>query len=43
MAAMLDLLNRDREELRQNSLKYVQKFDWKNIAITFKQLYESML
>lgn len=41
--AILDLLSRDREELRQNALKYVQKFDWKNIALQFKELYENVL
>ncbi|HEY9123426.1 MAG TPA: glycosyltransferase, partial [Bacteroidales bacterium] len=41
--AMLDLLSRDREQLRQNALKYVQKYDWKNIAKQFKKLYEETL
>ena len=41
--AMLDLLSRNREELRQNALKYVQKYDWENIAIQFKKLYEETL
>lgn len=41
--AMVDLLSRDREQLRQNALKYVQKYDWKNIAVQFKELYERVL
>lgn len=41
--AILDILKRDRESMRQNALKYVQKFDWKNIALEFKQLYEKLI
>lgn len=41
--AMLDILSQDRETMRQNALKYVQKFDWKNIALDFKKLYESLV
>lgn len=41
--AILDILQRDRDEMRQNALRYVQKFDWKNIALDFKKLYESMV
>ncbi len=39
--AIIDILNRDPELLRKNALKYIQKFEWKNIALSFKKLYES--
>lgn len=41
--AILDILQRDRETMRQNALKYVQKYEWKNIALEFKNLYESLV
>lgn len=41
--AMNCLLNKDREKLRINSKKYSKRFDWKNIALDFKKLFESIL
>lgn len=41
--AIIDLLNRDRKFLRKNALKYVQKYDWKNIANKFKHCYETFI
>lgn len=41
--AMLDLLSRDREQLRKNAIEYVQKFDWSSIALQFKHLYEKIV
>lgn len=42
-AAMVDLLNRDKNLLHQNCIKYIQKFDWNNIAQQFKTLYEKSI
>jgi glycosyltransferase involved in cell wall biosynthesis len=41
--AILDILQRDREAMRQNAVNYVQKFDWKNIALQFEYLYNSLI
>jgi glycosyltransferase involved in cell wall biosynthesis len=36
------MLNKDRDEMRVNSLNLASKYDWKNIAKRFKELYEKM-
>lgn len=41
--AVLDLLSRDRNELRQNALKFIEKFDWKKISSEFCNLYNELL
>lgn len=41
--AMLYLLSQDRETMRLNSKKLATQYEWKNIALQFKNLYQSML
>ncbi|PMG74952.1 hypothetical protein BCU83_18000 [Vibrio breoganii] len=41
--AMLEMLSRDRETMRLNAKKLAEKYDWKNIAIQFKTLFERMV
>jgi len=41
--AMIEMLGRDREEMRVNSKKLAQKYAWKNIAIQFKELFDEMV
>ncbi|MBM5029289.1 glycosyltransferase [Vibrio parahaemolyticus] len=41
--AMLDMLSRDREVMRVNAQMHAAKYDWKNIALKFKKLYEKMV
>lgn len=40
--AMIEMLQKDRRIMRINSKKYAEKYDWKNIAIQFKQVFERM-
>lgn len=40
--AIIEMLNEDRDEMRANSLKLSRKYDWKNIAIRFKTVYQKM-
>lgn len=40
--AIIEMLNKDRDEMRVNSLKLSSKYDWKKIAIRFKEFYEKM-
>ncbi|MBS9903569.1 glycosyltransferase [Vibrio alginolyticus] len=41
--AMLEMLGGDREILRENAKKLAKKYDWQNIALQFKKLYEKMV
>ena len=41
--AMLYLLGQDRETMRLNSKKLATQYEWKNIALQFKNLYQSMI
>ncbi|MEZ8968474.1 glycosyltransferase [Vibrio breoganii] len=41
--AIIEMLGRDRETMRLNAKKSAQKYDWKNIAIQFKNLFERMV
>jgi glycosyltransferase involved in cell wall biosynthesis len=41
--AMVEILGRDREQMRGNAKRLAQKYDWKNIALEFKKLFEKML
>jgi glycosyltransferase involved in cell wall biosynthesis len=40
--AMLELLGKDRELIRVNSKEFAKKYDWKNIAAQFKELFAEM-
>ncbi|MFZ2449495.1 MAG: glycosyltransferase [Methylovulum miyakonense] len=42
-SAIIFMLQKDREQMRSNSKKLAQKYDWKNIAIQFKNTFEEML
>ncbi|MDP1614643.1 MAG: hypothetical protein Q8L68_02490 [Methylococcales bacterium] len=39
---MLELLEKDRELMRVNSKEFAKKYDWKNIALQFKKVFEEM-
>jgi len=41
--AMVEMLGKDREEMRENSKKLAKKYDWENIAILFKEVFEDMI
>ena len=41
--AMNYLLTQDREIMRINSKKFAQKYDWKNVALNFKNLFKKIL
>lgn len=41
--AMMEMLNKDRETMRLNAKKHAQKYDWKNIAVQFKDLFGKMV
>jgi glycosyltransferase involved in cell wall biosynthesis len=41
--AILELLKEDQDRLRRNSKRYAKRFEWKNIALEFKALFENML
>jgi len=40
--AMTEMLERDRETMRVNAKELAKKYDWKNIALEFKNLYGSL-
>jgi hypothetical protein len=39
---MVEMLGRDREEMRANSKKLAYRFGWETIAREFKILYRSL-
>ncbi|MEZ9902145.1 glycosyltransferase [Vibrio breoganii] len=41
--AMIEMLDRDRETLRDNAKKLAKTYDWKSIAVQFETLYEKMV
>lgn len=41
--AIIEMLRKDRETMRENSKKLAKKYDWKNIAHQFKDVFETML
>ena len=41
--AINEILNKDRETMRINSKNLALKYDWKNIALEFKNLFEEIL
>ncbi|WP_108063685.1 glycosyltransferase [Poseidonibacter lekithochrous] len=40
--ALIDIIKRDRKEMRKNSIRLASKYDWSDIASQFKILYERM-
>lgn len=40
--AIVEMLGKDRELMRENSKKLAKKYDWKNIAVQFKEVFERM-
>ena len=40
--AMLELLTKDRELMRFNTKAMANKYEWQNIALQFKKLFEEM-
>jgi len=41
--AMVEMLDKDRDKMRENSLRLASQYDWSSIAIKFKNLFESIL
>ncbi len=41
--AMVEMLGKDRELMRMNAKKLAEKYDWKNIALKFKGVFEKMV
>lgn len=41
--AMLEVLSKDRDEMRQKSKAYAAKFDWSNVARKFKVVYQELI
>ncbi|MBD3797013.1 MAG: glycosyltransferase [Campylobacterales bacterium] len=41
--AMVEMLGKDREQMRMNAKKLAKKYDWKNIALQFKEVFENMV
>lgn len=41
--AMIEMLSKDRETIRINAQKHAEKYDWKNIAVQFKDLFGKMV
>ncbi len=41
--AIIEMLQIDREMMRINSRKFAEKYDWKNIAVQFKEVFKEML
>ena len=40
--AMLEMIGKDRDQMRVNARKLAGKYDWKNIAIQFKEVFKQM-
>ncbi|GAD79636.1 glycosyltransferase [Vibrio ezurae] len=41
--AMMKMLSKDRETMRRNAKTLAEKYDWKNVAVQFKKVYENMV
>jgi len=41
--AMLEMFEKDRELMRANAKQLAKKYDWKNIALQFKDVFEKMV
>jgi glycosyltransferase involved in cell wall biosynthesis len=42
-SAILEMLTKDKEKMQVNSRKLAQKYDWKNIALQFKEVFEDIV
>jgi glycosyltransferase involved in cell wall biosynthesis len=40
---MLEMLEKEREQMRVNAKKLAKKYDWKNIALQFREVFEGMV
>jgi glycosyltransferase involved in cell wall biosynthesis len=40
---MIEMLKKDREKMRQNSIKLASKYDWSSIAKQFKIFFEEII
>ena len=40
---MVEMLEKDREQMRMNAKKLAKKYDWKNVALQFKEVFEKMV
>jgi len=41
--AILEMLKKDREQMRINSKKHAKNYNWENIAVQFKNVFEKMI
>lgn len=41
--AIMDMLKKDRELMHVNAKRLAEKYDWKNIALQFKEVFEKMI
>jgi glycosyltransferase involved in cell wall biosynthesis len=41
--AILEMLEKDREEMRVNAKRVAKKYDWKNIALQFREVFKRMI
>ena len=41
--AMVEMLRKDREIMRMNAKDLAKKYDWRNIAVQFKKVFEKMI
>ncbi len=41
--AIMDMLKKDRELMRANAKRLSEKYDWKNIAVQFKEVFKKMI
>ena len=41
--AMLEMLDKDREQMRKNAKALAKKYEWRNIALQFKKVFEKMV
>ena len=41
--AIIEMLSKDREEMRENSMKLASKYDWLSIAMTFNRVLVRMI
>ena len=40
--SIIEMLERDREEMRENSMRLASKYDWSSVALQFKKVFEEM-
>jgi len=41
--AMIEMLRKDRENMRVNSLKLASRYDWSSVALQFKKIFEEII